>query len=807
VKIKQSIGLRGKLSIIFAAAVLGLAAVLTFLTSNYLGGVINEEYGHRASIMASFLEANLTAPGGGISSPHVQTEIDALKKQNTELQKISLYAPNANGEVVVVASTDRSLLGGLAEADDSLPISTDQSTMVDEGASGNDGAPGEENAQGNGGTLELLAPLHDETGKPVASVGIYLDGATRDGLVRTQQIYLAVVTNLALLALLAVLYFSLNRMFIHPIKELTHSTLNIGQPDWSPPAATKRRDEVGSLALAFDQIAGSLTARDEEVKILLDASVAVSSALHVDKILQILCERIASSKMVSYCRISLLDRSGKSLVVKAASPTREISEWDKGIGHRIDLSLARHHSQVIASGKPTVLKKSGQLSVSGNEEEWEWALTPDTRSALLMPLVSKDNTIGVVTLGEVRHWERTPFTAKKIEFYQTLMNQAAVAIENAKLYEKTEWHVRELSAMHNMSLAFTSTLDYQEVISVVAQRVGSLIGAQYASVLLPDEHNRYLNIVASYNLSAEYVWTINKKRRIPVGVGPVGKAFTSHKPVVTENVYSDADYGLWKHIASVQGYSSQVALPLMAKGLSIGVICIYFSDPRHLRDDEIDLLVTSANEAAIAIDNARIYENLQDAFVGTIRSLAETIDAKDTYTRGHSERVSLYAEAIARSLGLQGEELQTIRYAGYLHDVGKIGIPDSILSKPGKLTIEEFRVIKKHPVLSERILKPVSFPFPVQSLVRHHHERYDGNGYPDNLSGEEIPLGARILFVADAYEAMTSDRPYRKALSTETALDELRNNVTTQFDPRVVAAFQRIIKTEAPADRKIRMGA
>ena len=208
-----------------------------------------------------------------------------------------------------------------------------------------------------------------------------------------------------------------------------------------------------------------------------------------------------------------------------------------------------------------------------------------------------------------------------------------------------------------------------------------------------------------------------------------------------------------------------------------------------------------ANEAAIAIENSRIYENLQDAFVGTIRSLSETIDAKDTYTRGHSERVSLYGEAIARGLGLQGTELQAIRYAGYLHDVGKIGIPDAILSKPGKLTVEEFNVVKKHPVLSEKILKPVNFPFPVQSIVRHHHERYDGKGYPDSLRAEEIPLGSRILFVADAYEAMTSDRPYRKALSTRMALSELKNNMQTQFDPRVAKVFARIIKSEGTTQR------
>lgn len=810
-RIHPRIGLRGKLSILIVLAVVALSAALTFLTSNYLSDAINREYIHRAEAITTFFEASVSNTDNRSLDDHLQKEIDALMINNPEVAKISIYAPKAiagqtpadNG-IITIASSERSSVGASAEPTDAKPIYTNQSIIADdneesENATGvNEGGPD---------TVEMLAPLHTAEGTTIGSVGIYLSAEPRDSLVRNQQIRFTLITNLGLLALIVFLYFFLNRLVINPVKKLTGATRELGYSEWVKPVALNRHDEVGDLANAFDEMASSLTSRDEEVRLLLDASIAVSSALHVDKILQILCDRIAASRKVTYCRISLLDPHSNTLVVKASSPTRDLPEWDLGIGDELDLGRARHHAEVLKAVEPVVLRKNGELSTAGSETEWEWALTPDTESALLLPLISKNQAIGVVTLGEVRRWERTPFSSKKIEFYQTLMNQAAVAIENAQLYEKTEWHVSELSAMHNISQAFTSTLDYQEVISVVAQRVGNPIGAQFASVLLPDDDGKHLNIVASYNLSAEYVWTINKKRRIPVGVGPLGKAFTERRPFTVANVLQDQGYEFWKHVASVQGYSSLIALPLLAKGQSIGIICIYFAEPREFKQDEIELLATASNEAAIAIDNARIYENLQDAFVGTIRSLAETIDAKDTYTRGHSERVSLYAEAIARGLGLDGDELQTIRYAGYLHDVGKIGIPDAILSKPGKLTVEEFGIIKKHPVLSERILKPVNFPFPVQSIVRHHHERYDGKGYPDHLAGEEIPLGARILFVADAFEAMTSDRPYRKALSNKMALDELERNKGTQFDARIVKVFARILDTEEEQREEIRLGA
>ncbi len=801
------IGLRTKLSVLIALLVLALSAVLTYSASRYLTDAINEEFVEHAESIAGFLEASAWNSEGEPLSTHLQKRIDALMEHNGELEKVSVYAAGPDGSVHNIASSDPAAVGELAGADASGPISTGQTRFVEADDDANASSrPKEDSLQG---AAELLSPLHDQYGNVLASVGVYIDTGPRDSLIRSQLIRFAIITNLGLLALLVALYFSFNRMMIKPIKSLIAATGRLRQSELrDSPVGVERHDEIGELARAFEKLSESLGSRDEEVGLLLNTSAAVSSTLHFDKILQTLSEKIASSQRVTYCRIALLEPGSHTLTVKAASPARDM-DWEYGIGHQLDLGAALHHAWVIESGRPRVLRANGkgELSQDGIDLEREWALTPDTKSALLLPLKSKDEVIGIVTLGEVRSWERTPFSANKIDFYQTLINQTAVAIENASLYEKTEWQVRELSAMHKISQDFTSSLNYQEVISVVAHRVGSLIGAQYASVLLPEESHRYLNIVANYNLSSEYVWSINKKRRIPLGVGPLGKAFTEKAPFVVADVLADSSYENWKHIASIQGYSSLIALPLLAKNASIGVICIYFAETRDLKKDEIDLLTTAANEAAIAIENARMYEDLQEAFVGTIRSLAETIDAKDTYTRGHSERVSLYGEAIARGLGLAGEELETIRYAGYLHDVGKIGIPDAILTKPGKLTLEEFKVIKKHPRLSERILKPVGFPYQVQPIVCHHHERFDGRGYPDGLSGAEIPLGARILFVADAYEAMTSDRPYRKALSTDRALKELKNNRGTQFDPKVVDALVKIILAGESRQPRMRMEA
>lgn len=182
-------------------------------------------------------------------------------------------------------------------------------------------------------------------------------------------------------------------------------------------------------------------------------------------------------------------------------------------------------------------------------------------------------------------------------------------------------------------------------------------------------------------------------------------------------------------------------------------------------------------------------EELRRLFMGSIKALAQALEAKDEYTQGHSERVAEVSVGIAQYLSLGESEIHDIWLAGFLHDIGKIGIQEAVLNKPGKLTASEWKCVQQHPVLAERILCPIDELIEVIQIVRHHHERYDGSGYPDGVAGSEIPLGARILSVADAYDALTSKRPYRDALSHEDAIAVLEEAAGTQFDPVIVRAF------------------
>jgi len=202
--------------------------------------------------------------------------------------------------------------------------------------------------------------------------------------------------------------------------------------------------------------------------------------------------------------------------------------------------------------------------------------------------------------------------------------------------------------------------------------------------------------------------------------------------------------------------------------------------------------------SAYAADLRRAYQELQRTFLETLETLARVVEGKDTYTHAHTHAVRYYALAIGREMDLAPGQLQTLGQAALLHDIGKIAVPDAILLKPARLTPEEFRLVQKHPIVGEDILTPLAFLAKALPLIRHHHERWDGKGYPDGLAGESIPLEARILTVADSFEAMTSRRPYRSKMKVSEALAEIERNKGTQFDPHVADVFIRWRESRRP---------
>jgi putative nucleotidyltransferase with HDIG domain len=266
--------------------------------------------------------------------------------------------------------------------------------------------------------------------------------------------------------------------------------------------------------------------------------------------------------------------------------------------------------------------------------------------------------------------------------------------------------------------------------------------------------------------------------------------------VIVRDVTEEADYKVTEETGDTR---SELVVPLWMGEELIGALNLEEIRPSAFDQDDARLVQTVADQIGSALRSATLFERLEAAYLGTAEALAAALEAKDAYTASHSRAVVANARRVGRRLGLSDEELQTLRLGAIFHDVGKIAVPEAILNKRGPLTASERAEIEGHTVVGERILSSVEFLRDVLPLVRHEHERWDGGGYPDGLAGEQIPLGARIILVCDAFDAMVSDRPYRPALSPGAAREELVRGAGSQFDERVVAALLQVLDGQ-PAD-------
>ncbi|MFH0777184.1 MAG: HD domain-containing phosphohydrolase [Candidatus Eisenbacteria bacterium] len=275
---------------------------------------------------------------------------------------------------------------------------------------------------------------------------------------------------------------------------------------------------------------------------------------------------------------------------------------------------------------------------------------------------------------------------------------------------------------------------------------------------------------------------------------PLGSVLsTQDKPISIEELNDYPTAG--DQVKPIAAAGFILCQSIKVKGRFIGVVLL--GERLHgngFTPLDMEMLTSLSSSAGIAIENARLYNELQETYLATIKAFVNTIEAKDPYTRGHTERVAEYATALAEGIGLTAEEIETVRFGAILHDIGKLGVYEQILWKPTELDEDEWKIVKSHPETGASILSGIRFLEKAIDIVRHHHERLDGKGYPDGLKGEELSLYARIVCAADSYDAMTSDRPYRDALSVEEALTQMERKAGTQFDPRVIEAFVKLVR-------------
>jgi diguanylate cyclase (GGDEF)-like protein len=277
----------------------------------------------------------------------------------------------------------------------------------------------------------------------------------------------------------------------------------------------------------------------------------------------------------------------------------------------------------------------------------------------------------------------------------------------------------------------------------------------------------------------------------PVTTGVIGRCLRERHVIVVADTREDPDFVENEDIDPIP--LSELCAPVWVGDELWGAINVEEVAARAFDEDDARLLQTVADQLGSALRSALLYEQLDRAYLGTAEALATALEAKDSYTAQHAHSIVQWAEAVGRQLGMDEAQLRDLRYGAVFHDIGKIAIPEAILNKQGPLNDAECEIMQRHTIVGEQILAPVEFLAGVRPIVRHEHERWDGEGYPDGLSGEDIPLGARIVLVCDAFHAMTSDRPYRTAMSHADARAELIAGAGTQFDPRIVDAFLAVL--------------
>ncbi len=459
-------------------------------------------------------------------------------------------------------------------------------------------------------------------------------------------------------------------------------------------------------------------------------------------------------------------------------------------------SLLTNLKLPLGSGIAGWVAKTGVPLLSNNvkkDEHWDSriaeAIQYETKNILCLPIKSGIEVLGVLELINKRN--NKDFVQDDLDISLIFTSFLAQTLENSRLLREMNNRIKELSILIETSTLIGSTLDLKQLLHIIMDKLKEVMHAEASSIFQINEvTNELFFLVATGEKGQEA-----KEIRVPWGKGIVGWTAEKGEILNVPDVTKDKRFFMGVDEKTKWQTRSILAVPLKIKGKIIGVAEVL----NKIGDESFDerdekIFEAIGKQAAIAIDNARLYTDLSDLFKSSIRALVNAVEAKDKYTWGHTERVTEYSIIIAKELGLLPAEIERIELSGLLHDIGKIGIPDRILLKPGKLTNEEFEVVKEHPMRALKMLKPIKQLITVLDGIQYHHEKLDGTGYPEGLKGDTIPLVARIIAIGDAFDAMTTDRPYRDALTKEEAIRRLKQDSHTQFDPKLVEVFLKCLK-------------
>ncbi len=506
----------------------------------------------------------------------------------------------------------------------------------------------------------------------------------------------------------------------------------------------------------------------EKLAILNEIGQVLCSTLSLDELYETIYQQVRRVLAVDAFFIGLWD------------PARNEIDYSIGMadGRRVPPKVLPLRegmtAHVIHTHKPVFIRDY-RRERSGYPQQTTWLKRQVPASLLLVPMLHRDQVVGVIS---VRSYRPYAYDDDDVQLLSTIAAQAAIAIQNARLYAQQERRLSELMAQHEVGRQMTaSTPDLRKLLQLVVSEAAKLA----------DADGSRLEVRAAYGLPEEMLADEDMR----LGIDVAERCMTQGRPALLRA----GEPGL-----AATGPHAQclIAAPLAIGERVLGVLLLSDSRSAHAFDEEhLESTIRLAGQAAVAIQTAALFDQLQEATVGIMQALGEAIESRDHYTSGHVEEVSTYAVELAAAMGLGHADVETVRRGALLHDIGKIAVGETLLQKRGPLSEQEAEEMRQHPAIGAAIVQHVKSLSSVVPVVLYHQEKFDGSGYPQGLKGKEIPLGARIIAVTDAYHAMTSHRPYRQSLGHAHAVAELRRCAGTHFDPEVVEAFLQVLDRQA----------
>jgi len=451
--------------------------------------------------------------------------------------------------------------------------------------------------------------------------------------------------------------------------------------------------------------------------------------------------------------------------------------------------------EIWQTGRPLILKDAQ------NDSRYEKWVVDRTRGWMGVPLIARGIIIGYITIDSL-----------KIEAYKehdatlamTFAHQAAAAIENARLYERGEQQIRQLTVLRDIDSAISSSFDLQITLNLLCGYAARELDADAVAILLYNSDLKSLYLYTSTGFNSKPNITMP---HIRIGEGLAGHVVLQRKLIQIANLFDTTEFHPAAYI-SAENFKSYFGVPLISKGQIKGVMEIFTRRESNPDPEWLNFLQTLAGQAAIAIDNVQLFRNLQRsnqelilAYDTTLAGWGRALELRDKETQGHTDRVVEMTLELARRMGVGGEELTHIMRGTLLHDIGKMGIPDHILHKPGPLTDEEWVVMRQHPQYAYDLMNPIPFLRQALEIPYAHHERWDGSGYPRGLKGLEIPLAARIFAVVDIWDALLYKRVYRDAWPEDKVIEYLKSTAGIELDPAIVEKFLELVEEKRHEDQ------